>query len=73
MQVVAVIGCAHGLFRRHDRPGANRHQESARLLHRISQLGYMFLACGVGAFGAGIFHLMTHAFFKACSSSAPAA
>jgi NADH-quinone oxidoreductase subunit L len=28
-------------------------------------LGYMFLACGVGAFGAGIFHLMTHAFFKA--------
>jgi NADH-quinone oxidoreductase subunit L len=31
----------------------------------VSQLGYMFLACGVGAFGAGIFHLMTHAFFKA--------
>jgi NADH-quinone oxidoreductase subunit L len=31
----------------------------------ISQLGYMFLACGVGAFAAGIFHLMTHAFFKA--------
>ena len=31
----------------------------------VSQLGYMFLACGVAAFGAGIFHLMTHAFFKA--------
>jgi NADH-quinone oxidoreductase subunit L len=31
----------------------------------ISQLGYMFLACGVGAFVSGIFHLMTHAFFKA--------
>jgi len=31
----------------------------------VSQLGYMFLACGVGAFAAGIFHLMTHAFFKA--------
>lgn len=31
----------------------------------ISQLGYMFLGCGVGAFTAGIFHLMTHAFFKA--------
>jgi NADH-quinone oxidoreductase subunit L len=31
----------------------------------VSQLGYMFMACGVGAFGAGIFHLMTHAFFKA--------
>ena len=31
----------------------------------VSQLGYMFLAMGVGAFGAGIFHVMTHAFFKA--------
>lgn len=31
----------------------------------VSQLGYMFLACGVGAFGAAMFHLMTHAFFKA--------
>src|SRR5262249_26382271 len=31
----------------------------------VSQLGYMFLACGVGAFGVGIFHLYTHAFFKA--------
>ncbi|GBD25661.1 NADH-quinone oxidoreductase subunit L [bacterium HR30] len=31
----------------------------------ISQLGYMFLAVGVGAFSAGIFHLLTHAFFKA--------
>ncbi len=30
----------------------------------ISQLGYMFIACGVAAFSAGIFHLMTHAFFK---------
>jgi len=30
----------------------------------ISQLGYMFVGCGVGAFSAGIFHLMTHAFFK---------
>ena len=32
----------------------------------VSQLGFMFLAMGVGAFGAGIFHLYTHAFFKAC-------
>ena len=31
----------------------------------VSQLGYMFLAMGMGAFGAGIFHLYTHAFFKA--------
>ncbi|MBD3265127.1 NADH-quinone oxidoreductase subunit L [bacterium] len=32
----------------------------------ISQLGYMFIACGAGAYIAGVFHLMTHAFFKAC-------
>ncbi|MEI7899351.1 MAG: NADH-quinone oxidoreductase subunit L, partial [bacterium] len=32
----------------------------------VSQLGFMFIAVGVGAYGVGIFHLMTHAFFKAC-------
>ena len=32
----------------------------------LSQLGYMFLACGVGAYVAGMFHVVTHAFFKAC-------
>jgi len=32
----------------------------------VSQLGYMFIGVGVGAYAAGIFHLMTHAFFKAC-------
>ena len=32
----------------------------------VSQLGYMFLGVGVGAFGAGMFHVVTHAFFKAC-------
>ena len=31
----------------------------------VSQLGYMFIACGVGAFSAGMFHVLTHAFFKA--------
>jgi NADH-quinone oxidoreductase subunit L len=31
----------------------------------VSQLGYMFMACGIGAFGIGVFHLFTHAFFKA--------
>jgi NADH-quinone oxidoreductase subunit L len=31
----------------------------------VSQLGFMFIACGVGAFGAAMFHLVTHAFFKA--------
>jgi len=32
----------------------------------VSQLGYMFVGVGVGAYSAGVFHLMTHAFFKAC-------
>src|SRR5256885_6825227 len=32
----------------------------------VSQLGFMFIGVGVGAFTAGIFHLVTHAFFKAC-------
>src|SRR5689334_17878649 len=32
----------------------------------VSQLGFMFMAMGVGAYAAGVFHLMTHAFFKAC-------
>ena len=32
----------------------------------VSQLGYMFVGVGVGAYAAGIFHLITHAFFKAC-------
>ena len=32
----------------------------------VSQLGYMFAACGAGVFAAGMFHVMTHAFFKAC-------
>jgi len=32
----------------------------------VSQLGFMFIAMGVGAYAAGVFHLMTHAFFKAC-------
>lgn len=32
----------------------------------VSQLGYMFVAMGSGAYSAGVFHLMTHAFFKAC-------
>src|SRR5206468_3941145 len=32
----------------------------------VSQLGFMFLGVGVGAFGMGFFHVLTHAFFKAC-------
>ena len=38
----------------------------------VSQLGYMVMALGVGAWTAAVFHIFTHAFFKACCSSAPA-
>ena len=64
MFAVAVIGCATALFAASI---ALVQTDIKRTLaySTISQLGYMFLACGVGAFGAGIFHLMTHAFFKA--------
>jgi NADH-quinone oxidoreductase subunit L len=64
MAVVAVIGAATALLAA---TIALTQFDIKRVLaySTISQLGYMFLACGVGAFGAGIFHLMTHAFFKA--------
>jgi NADH-quinone oxidoreductase subunit L len=64
MLAVAVIGCATALFAA---TIALVQTDIKRVLaySTISQLGYMFLACGVGAFGAGMFHLMTHAFFKA--------
>ena len=62
--VVAVIGCATALFAA--TIGLVQTDIKKVLAYStVSQLGYMFLACGVGAFGAGIFHLMTHAFFKA--------
>ena len=63
MQVVGVIGCATALFAA--TIGLVQTDIKKVLAYStVSQLGYMFLACGVGAFGAGIFHLMTHAFFK---------
>ncbi|MBD3169625.1 MAG: NADH-quinone oxidoreductase subunit L [candidate division Zixibacteria bacterium] len=64
MTVVAVIGAATAIFAA---TIAITQFDIKRVLaySTISQLGYMFLACGVGAFSAGIFHLMTHAFFKA--------
>jgi NADH-quinone oxidoreductase subunit L len=63
MQVVAVIGCVTALFAA--TIGLVQTDIKKVLAYStVSQLGYMFLACGVGAFGAGIFHLMTHAFFK---------
>jgi len=62
--VVAIIGAATAIFAASIGLAQN---DIKRVLaySTISQLGYMFLACGVGAFTAGIFHLMTHAFFKA--------
>jgi NADH-quinone oxidoreductase subunit L len=63
MQVVGIIGCATALFAA--TIGLVQTDIKKVLAYStVSQLGYMFLACGVGAFGAGVFHLMTHAFFK---------
>ncbi len=72
MAVVAIIGAMTALFAA---SVAIVQNDIKRVLaySTVSQLGYMFLALGVGAFAAGIFHLMTHAFFKAllflCSGS----
>ncbi len=64
MMVVAIIGAATALFAA--TIGMVQNDIKRVLAYStISQLGYMFLACGVGAFASGIFHLMTHAFFKA--------
>jgi NADH-quinone oxidoreductase subunit L len=64
MLVVAIVGCATAIFAA--TIGLVQTDIKKVLAYStVSQLGYMFLACGVGAFSAGIFHLMTHAFFKA--------
>ncbi len=64
MLVVAILGCATAFFAA--TIGLVQTDIKKVLAYStVSQLGYMFLACGVGAFSAGIFHLMTHAFFKA--------
>ena len=64
MGVIAVIGAVTALYAA--TIGTVQNDIKRVLAYStISQLGYMFLACGVGAFAAGIFHLMTHAFFKA--------
>ncbi len=63
LTVIAVVGAVTALFAA--TMGVLQNDIKKVLAYStISQLGYMFLACGVGAFGAGIFHLMTHAFFK---------
>ncbi len=62
--VVAVIGAATALFAA--TIGLVQNDIKRVLAYStISQLGYMFLGCGVAAYSAAIFHLMTHAFFKA--------
>ncbi|MGH9528326.1 MAG: NADH-quinone oxidoreductase subunit L, partial [Terriglobales bacterium] len=63
LTVVAIIGVLTALFAA--TIGVTQTDIKKVLAYStISQLGYMFLACGVAAFSAGIFHLMTHAFFK---------
>src|SRR5271168_4408022 len=64
LSVVAIIGAATCIFAA---TMGMVQTDIKRVLaySTVSQLGYMFLACGVAAYSAGIFHLMTHAFFKA--------
>ncbi len=64
MMVVAIIGALTAIFAA-SMGMAQFDIKRVLAYSTVSQLGYMFLACGVGAFTAGIFHLMTHAFFKA--------
>ncbi len=63
--VIAAVGASTALFAA--TIGCTQYDIKRVLAYStISQLGYMFLAMGVAAYSAGIFHLMTHAFFKAC-------
>jgi len=65
MIVVAVVGAFTALFAA--TIGIAQNDIKKVLAYStVSQLGYMFLACGVGAFSEGMFHVTTHAFFKAC-------
>ena len=65
LEIVAIVGASTALFA--GTIGLVQNDIKRVLAYStVSQLGYMFLAMGVGAFGAGIFHLYTHAFFKAC-------
>jgi NADH-quinone oxidoreductase subunit L len=64
MAVIAVIGAATA-FMAATIAIAQNDIKKVLAYSTVSQLGYMFLACGVGAYGAGVFHVITHAFFKA--------
>jgi len=63
LAVVGLVGCLTAFFAA---TIALTQNDLKRMLaySTISQLGYMFMGCGAGVFAAGIFHLMTHAFFK---------
>ena len=65
MMVVAIVGASTAIFAA---TIALRQNDIKKVLaySTVSQLGFMFIGVGVGAFTAGIFHLVTHAFFKAC-------
>ncbi len=64
MQVVAVVGGLTAFFAASIALVQNDIKK-VLAYSTVSQLGYMVMACGVGAFGAGVFHLLTHACFKA--------
>src|SRR2546430_8166346 len=65
MTVVAIVGALTAIFAA--TIGIAQYDIKKVLAYSpVSQLGYMFLAAGVGAFTSAIFHVMTHAFFKAC-------
>jgi NADH-quinone oxidoreductase subunit L len=65
MAVVAIVGGLTALFAA--TIGLRQFDIKKVLAYStVSQLGFMFMAVGVGAFTAGVFHLVTHAFFKAC-------
>jgi NADH-quinone oxidoreductase subunit L len=61
--LVAVVGCVTAIFAA-TIGLAQTDIKKVLAYSTVSQLGYMFLAAGVGAYGVAIFHLMTHAFFK---------
>jgi NADH-quinone oxidoreductase subunit L len=64
LEIVSIVGCLTAFYAA---TIALTQNDLKRMLaySTISQLGYMFLGCGAGVFAAGIFHLMTHACFKA--------
>jgi NADH-quinone oxidoreductase subunit L len=65
MFVVAIVGALTAVFAA-TIAFAQRDIKKVLAYSTVSQLGYMFLGVGVGAFTAGFFHVVTHAFFKAC-------